>query len=58
MESIDKKVENISLLDKIVDNIKSFGNIETEKIEINKEECKKEKNQDYISEHIYIISPN
>ncbi len=57
MESIDKKVENISLLDKIVDNIKSFGNIETEKIEINKEECK-EKNQDYISEHIYIISPN
>ncbi len=58
MESVDKKVENSTLLDKIVDNIKSFGNIETEKIEMNKEEFKKEKNQDYISEHIYIISPN
>ena len=58
MESVDKKVENISLLDKIVDNIKSFGNIESKKIVLNKEECKKEKNQDYISQNIYILSPN
>ncbi len=55
MESVKK--ENISILNKIIDNIKFMGNIESEKIEIKKEECK-ENNSNYISEHIYILSPN
>ncbi len=62
MESVNKEkdsIENLnsSILDKIVDNIKFLGNIESEKIEIKKEELKENK-ENYISEHIYIISPN
>ncbi len=58
MESVNKEKEvNNSILDKIVDNIKFLGNIESEKIEVKKEE-NKENNSNYISEHIYIISPN
>ncbi len=62
MESVNKEkdsIENLnsSILDKIVDNIKFLGNIESEKIEMNKEEYK-ENNSNFISEHIYILSPN
>ncbi len=66
MESVNKmnnivkdSIENLnsSILDKIVTNIKSFGNIESEKIEMNKEEYK-ENNSNFISQHIYILSPN
>ncbi len=63
MESVNK-IDNIvkdsienSMLDKIVHNIKFLGNIESEKIEIKKEELKENK-ENYISKHIYILSPN
>jgi hypothetical protein len=58
MESVNKEKElNNSILDKMIDNIKFLGNIESEKIEIKSEEYK-ENNSNYISEHIYILSPN
>ncbi len=62
MESVNKEkdsIENLnsSILDKIVTNIKFLGNIESEKIEMNKEEYK-ENNSNFISQHIYILSPN
>jgi hypothetical protein len=53
MESVNEEKElNSLILDKILDNIKFLGNIESGKIEIKEEENK----ENYISKHIYIIS--
>ncbi len=45
-----------SFLYKIIEKIDFLGNVECEKINIEKEDKKEE--EDYISQNIYVISPN
>jgi hypothetical protein len=49
-----------SFLDKIIEKIDFLGNVECEKINIEKEDKKdiKKEEVNYISQNIYILSPN